>query len=172
MKIKVQVMIIMICGLPGVGKTTLARQLAPLVNAVVLSTDKIRKELFPKPLYGRKERRLVYDVMLLIAGYLRDANINCILDGTFSKERSRREAARKLNIPHNVIYVIECNCPEDIVVSRLRTRKHDYSDADISIYLRMKKIYEPVKEKHLTVDTSKISIAVIGSIASELLNGS
>ena len=36
------------CGLPGVGKTTIARELAPLVNGVVLSTDKIRKDLFPK----------------------------------------------------------------------------------------------------------------------------
>ena len=37
-------MIIIICGLPGVGKTTVAKELAPLVNAVILSTDKIRKE--------------------------------------------------------------------------------------------------------------------------------
>ena len=39
-------MIIIICGLPGVGKTTLAKGLAPLINAVILATDKIRKELF------------------------------------------------------------------------------------------------------------------------------
>ena len=37
------VMIIIICGLPGVGKTTVAKGLAPLINAVVLATDKIRK---------------------------------------------------------------------------------------------------------------------------------
>ena len=43
-------MIIIICGLPGVGKTTVAKELAPLVNAVILSTDKIRKELFSRPM--------------------------------------------------------------------------------------------------------------------------
>ena len=37
-------MIIIICGLPGVGKTTLAKEIAPLVDAVLLSTDKIRKD--------------------------------------------------------------------------------------------------------------------------------
>ena len=40
---RMSVMIIIICGLPGVGKTTVAKGLAPLINAVVLATDKIRK---------------------------------------------------------------------------------------------------------------------------------
>jgi predicted kinase len=166
---KVLIMIIIVCGLPGVGKTTLARQLAPFIKAVVLSTDKIRKELFPKPLYGRRERRLVYDVLLLIAKYLHEANVNCILDGTFSQERSRQGVMRKLNIPPNKVSIIECFCPEEIVISRLRIRKHDYSDADFSIYQRMKKIYEPIKGKHITVDTSNISKSVISTIASDLL---
>ena len=38
-------MIVIFCGLPGTGKTTLAKELAPLIDAVVLSTDKIRKQL-------------------------------------------------------------------------------------------------------------------------------
>ena len=42
-EILISEMIIIICGLPGVGKTTIAKELAPLVNAVILSTDKIRK---------------------------------------------------------------------------------------------------------------------------------
>ena len=58
-------MIMIICGLPGVGKTTVAKELAPLVNAVILSTDKIRKELLSRPMYGWREKRLIYDVMIL-----------------------------------------------------------------------------------------------------------
>ena len=45
-------MIILICGYPGVGKTTVAHELAHLINAVILSTDKIRKEFIDKPSYG------------------------------------------------------------------------------------------------------------------------
>lgn len=161
---------IIVCGLPGVGKTTLARQLAPFVKAVVLSTDKIRKELFPRPTYSGRERRLVYDVLLMIAKYLHGANVNCILDGTFSQEKSRQEVMRKLNIPPNKFFIVECFCPEDIVMARLKIRKHDYSDADLSIYQRMKKIYEPVKGKHITVDTSKISKTDVSAVASELLS--
>ncbi|MGI0065194.1 MAG: AAA family ATPase, partial [Nitrosotalea sp.] len=36
-------MLVIICGLPGVGKTTLAKSLAPLIDGIVLSSDKIRK---------------------------------------------------------------------------------------------------------------------------------
>jgi len=37
-------MIILIMGLPGSGKTTLAQELAPMLNAKRLNADKVRKE--------------------------------------------------------------------------------------------------------------------------------
>ena len=163
-------MIIIICGLPGVGKTTLAKELAPLVNAVLLSTDKIRKELLSRPTYGRGERKLIYDVMILIAKYLHKAGINCILDATFTRESSRLEIKKKLGLASKDFHIIECICPEDIILSRLRRRKHDYSDADFSVYRKMKRIYEPVKEAHITIDTSKYSKTDIRSTAAKILN--
>ena len=162
-------MIIIICGLPGVGKTTVVKGLAPLLNAVILSTDKIRKELFSKPMYGQRERRLIYDVMILMAKYLDMVGINCILDATFTRERSRREIKKKLGLASKDIHIIECICPEDIVLSRLRQRKYDYSDADFSVYRKMKRIYEPVKVEHMTVDTSMLSKTDIRSIATKIL---
>jgi predicted kinase len=157
------------CGLPGVGKTTIARQLAPLINGVVLSTDKIRKEIFYKPSYGRRERKLIYDILTLLAKYLCASNVNCILDATFSKKRSRQEIRNKLNLCSKDISIIECICPEDIVIARLNRRKDDFSDANFAIYENMKRIYEPVEEEHVTVDTSKISIKDIERIAKNIL---
>ena len=152
-------MIVLFCGLPGVGKTSLANELAPLINAIVLSTDKIRKEVISKPTYTKEEKRLIYDVMLLVARYLHDAaGINCILDATFNTEKSRRTAIEKLvNVSSDQIYIVECICPEDVVMTRLKARKGDYSDADIDIYRKMKQLYDPVKEmeKHIVIDTSQ-----------------
>ena len=151
-------MIILFCGLPGVGKTRLANELAPLINAIVLSTDRIRKELIPKPTYTKEEKELIYDVMLLIGKYLHnEANMNCIFDATFNTEESRENAKRKLTgVSPDQIYIVECTCPEDIVISRLKARKGDYSDADVGIYKKMKQVYEPVKDnqRHIVVDTS------------------
>jgi predicted kinase len=152
-------LIVLFCGLPGVGKTRLANKLAPLINAVVLSTDKLRKELIPDPTYTKEEKELVYDVMLLVARYLHNAaGVNCILDATFNTEESRKKAIKKLGkISSERIYIIECVCPEDIVISRLKARKGDYSDADFGIYTKMKQVYEPVKDKqrHIVADTSR-----------------
>lgn len=152
-------MIILFSGLPGVGKTRLANELAPLINAAVLSTDKIRKEIITNPTYTKDEKNLIYDIMLLVARYLHNAaGTNCILDATFNTEESRRNARKKLaSVAPEQIYIVECICPEDIVISRLRARKGDYSDADINVYRKMKRVYEPVKEnqRHIVADTSQ-----------------
>lgn len=146
--------VIIICGLPGVGKTTVAKKLASKMNAIVLSTDKIRKELLKKPIYSGKEKHLIYDVMILLATYLNSSGISCILDATFSQNKFRNEIKKKLGLTKNQVYFVECVCPEELIVSRIKDRKHDYSDADIRVYKKMKKIYEPIKNKHITVDTS------------------
>jgi predicted kinase len=146
---------VIICGLPGVGKTTLANDLAPLINAVVLSTDRIRKELIPKPTYKKQEKKLVYNVLLIVAKYLHKAGIDCILDATFNTENSRKELRKKLGLSQEQICIVECICPEDVVISRIKDRKNDYSDADISIYKKMKRTYEPIKEEHIILDTNQ-----------------
>jgi predicted kinase len=148
-------LIIIICGLPGTGKTFLSNKLSQYVNATVLSTDKLRKELFGKPTYTAWERALIYDVLFLLAKYLHSSGINCILDGTFNMEKSRSEVKELLNLTNDQIHIIECICPEDMIITRLLLRKDDYSDANVSIYLKMKKIYEPVRQKHISINTTK-----------------
>ena len=165
----IMTIIIIICGLPGAGKTTLSKDLARLINAVILSTDKIRKEMFPRPTYSKQERRLVYDILELIAKYLYNARVNCILDATFNTEYSRKKLKDRISIPDEQFCIVECTCPEHVIISRLKDRKDDYSDADITIYRRMKTIYEPVRGAHITVDTSQPSITNAMNIASRVL---
>ena len=148
-------MIILICGLPGTGKTFLAHELSKHIDSTVLSTDKIRKELIPKPTYAPWERSLIYDVLFLLVKYLHNSGINCILDGTFNMEKSRSEVKNFLNLTKEEFYIIECICPEDIIISRLLLRKGDYSDATVSIYLKMKRIYEKIRENHISINTAK-----------------
>ncbi len=152
--------VILICGLPGVGKTTVAKKLAPLLNAVILSSDKIRKELFKNPTYSKKEKNQIYDMMILIAKYLHSANVSCILDATFNKNAFRNEVKKKLGIKTNHLHIVECICSEKLITSRLKSRKNDYSDADIEIYKKMKKIHEPITEKHIQINTGTNSANV------------
>jgi predicted kinase len=167
-------LIVVICGLPGVGKTSVANDIALFIHdSVVLSTDKIRKELISNPTYKREERRLIYSILLIMAKYLHNAGINCILDATFSRESSRQELKERLSLTAEQMCIVECTCPEDVVISRLKERKNDYSDADISIYRKMKRTYEPIKgeECHIVVNTSQQSSKVIAKeIADKILS--
>jgi predicted kinase len=161
-------LIILICGLPGVGKTTLANELASLINAVVLSTDKIRKELLESPNYDEDEKSLIYDILLLIARYLHNAGKNCILDATFNEQKSRNDIKKRLNLTDEQFKIVECICPEDEVISRIQKRKKSYSDADVSIYKIIKAKYEPIQEKHITIDTSQYLKEIVEEVVNKI----
>jgi predicted kinase len=163
-------LIILICGYPGVGKTTLANELAPYIDAVVLSSDKVRKEIIAKPSYTQEEKSLVYNILLLISKYLHSAKINCILDATFNSQRSREDVKKRLNLDNDQYKIIECICAEDLTISRIQKRKDDYSDADLSIYRRIKENYEPIKENHITVDTRLSLKKIIPELAKKLVH--
>ena len=72
--------------------------LPPLINAVILSTDKIRKELLDKPSYSVEEKRLIYDVLLLISKYIHNTGVSCILDATFNEQKSRDDIKKRINL--------------------------------------------------------------------------
>ena len=162
----------MVCGYPGVGKTTIANELKSLINGVVLSTDKIRKELIDKPTYSEQEKKLIYNVLILLAKYLHNAGINCILDATFNSQKTRENIKKRLDLTYNQFKIIECICPEEIIISRLKNRKKGYSDADESIYKLIKAKYEPIEEKHITVDTSQSLRKIITEIKDKIKNES
>lgn len=163
-------MIILICGYPGVGKTTLANELGPLINAVILSTDKIRKELVYKPNYSEEEKKLIYNILLLIAKYLHNAGINCILDATFNHQKAIEDIKKGLNLTDDQFKIIECICPEELIISRIKNRKKGYSDADVSIYRMIKENYEPIQEKHIIVDTSQSLKKIVAEVANRIKN--
>jgi len=60
-------MLILICGLPATGKSTVARRLAKALDAEVLRTDIVRKALIGNPTYTEEEKNLIYKTVFLIA---------------------------------------------------------------------------------------------------------
>ena len=63
-------MLVVVCGLPGSGKTFFSRALAKEIDAIVLSSDEMRKTGFAKFGYSPRQKSRVYDLMFEVASDL------------------------------------------------------------------------------------------------------
>lgn len=147
--------LVVVCGFPGVGKTTVAETIARRVDAKLLRTDVIRKELLSDPEYTDEETQMVYGEMLRRSQATIEGGRNVVLDGTFFKRDFRervRELADDLNAEFDIVRV---HCDEEVVRERIRNRENGASDADFEVYQIHRDIFEPLDIDHVTVDNSE-----------------
>jgi predicted kinase len=148
-------MLIVITGLPGTGKSTIAEALAKEIDAIILSTDKIRKMIFENPIYNEEDKRIVYNELFSQTSENLSKGKNVILDGTFYTKALRKRANEVGKLLAKNVYFVYCETPEEILKERINNRRDKYSDADYSVYLKMKKIFEEFEEKVIKIDTSQ-----------------
>ena len=147
-------MLIIICGLPGSGKTTLAKALCKALPALHVSSDLMRKRLFPKPAYSEAEKARVYSAMMLEAERALRAGKDVVADATFQRAARREEflaLAREMGVRAHVLMTV---LNEEEIRRRLgRRRKGGPSDADFAVYQRMRADFEAPDGEYLVVDS-------------------
>ncbi len=151
-------MLVLVCGLPATGKSTIARNIAKRLRAAHLNTDAIRKRLIDSPKYTKEEKALVYKVMLLVAEYLLRSDRNVVIDGTFYRRGFRGQVYNISKRTGARLALVECKSPDESIKRRMERRarrKNQLSDADYKIYKKIKIDFEPIKRDHLVLDTSK-----------------
>jgi predicted kinase len=152
--------LILLCGLPGTGKSYLARRLAPLLPAMVVETDFVRKTLFSPPTYSAEESGLVHKIARVLAGdFLREGR-HVICDATNLREFHRELLYRQADQNDARLVIVRVVAPEEVARQRLEQRQvarseGDISDADFSIYKRMCRNQEPILRPHLVVNTAQ-----------------
>lgn len=149
-------MLIMVCGLPGTGKSTLAKAVAERIGAVYLNSDSIRLGMFEEKEYTEEEKKQVYEAMFEKAGEELGKGKNVVLDATFYKKGLRGDARETADEAGTDFYMIECVTHEDLLKERIfkRGKEESESDADYEVYKKVKTQFDPIEEEHLAVDTS------------------
>ena len=153
---------VLMAGLPGTGKSSLANVLAGRLNGVVLSKDTLRAALFPGPLtdYSREQDDLVFTMLLEGAKYIathRRAEF-IFLDGrTFSRGEQIEQATGAAETAGCGWKILLVTCRDEIAVARLAADavRHPAANRNEQLYREVKARFEPIVSPHLEIDTSQ-----------------
>jgi len=150
--------LLLLCGLPGTGKSFLARRLMESLPFVIIESDWIRKILFPQPRYTAQESRWVHRTCHALIAKLLKRGVRVIYDATNLIEYHRELVYRIAERAGARLLVVKTVASEEVVRDRLMARQEaatEISDADWRIYRRMASRQEPIYHSHLVIDTSE-----------------
>lgn len=158
-------MLIVVSGLPAVGKSATVKELSKKYSASILDSEAIRKTYLKKKefygpatqMYSDSDRAFSYMMMFKAAKRLIDSGKNVVIEGTFFK-KSLRDNAKKLAEDSNVkFYFIEVICPEEIIKKRLEKRKklkRNKGVVDFEMFKQIAKNFEPITEERIVINTN------------------
>lgn len=147
-------MLVVVCGLPGAGKTTVAETIADRLDATLLRTDVVRKDILPDPDYTEEETRMVYGELFQRGHDEIERGGSVVFDGTFKSGTFRRRAQSLADALDVTFRMVKVECTEDVVRERIAAREDDASDADFEIHTMFREQFEPIAMEHVTVDNS------------------
>lgn len=153
--------LIMISGLPGTGKSYLARKLAERETFVILESDFVRKTLFPQPTYTAWESHWVHRTIHALIRKFLAKGLRVIYDATNLIEVQREMVYRIADKAGARLVIVVTVSPDEVVQERLRRRHEgqrdpgDISDATWQIYKRMARRQQSIRRNYLVVDTSQ-----------------
>lgn len=175
-------LIVVIFGLMGTGKTTLARALGEARGWPVVHSDAVRKALaglaptipvveeFGRGIYRESFSRKTYAEMLRLAGNFLQEHPAVILDGSYKRAAERQkvwEWAGKIGVAAVFIY---CHCPKETVRERLVLREANrtsISDGRLELLDMQKEDFDPLVEADrplLRLDTNRLLNLVLSDL--------
>jgi predicted kinase len=157
-------MIVLMAGLPGTGKTTLARDLAGRTSGRIVSKDEIRHAIFSfdEIEYSSKQDDFCMELMLRTSGYLLRSNPSraIFLDGrTFSRRYQIENVISVADSLHQPWRILECVCSEAAARQRLESDvqagAHRAGNRNFELYIDVKTRFETITHTKTVIDTDQ-----------------
>ena len=145
-------------GLSGSGKSTVAAQLVEALGAIQIRSDVIRKRLFDldaqessgsalaQGIYTGDATEQTYDRMCEIAATIIDADFTVIADATYLLESQRKALLEMAVSPSCNKIIIHCEVPEAELRKRIVAREHDPSEANLEVLEHQLRNQEPISD--------------------------
>ena len=162
--------LIVIYGLPGAGKTIIARMLSRLLAARYVATDDIWNALYPQPNFSKEESDVVFSKLLEhIEEALSSLHSALVIEGVFaSMSRIRKLEAICLEKDIKIFRILVV-ASFSVLLDRTSVRTHPLSEEKL-IWLTEK--FETQAFADLTLNTEELSLSKLESeverIATEL----
>jgi aminoglycoside phosphotransferase family enzyme/gluconate kinase len=172
--------LMLMSGLSGSGKTTVARQIARRTGAIHIRSDAVRKHLAGIPIdqrgtdeiYTAAMSERTYNRLLDLGILLASQGYPVILDAKYDRKDFRQAAIARANQQQIPIQILHCTAPEAVMRDRLSTRHGDVSDATTDLLDRQKATAEPFSDEErplvMDLDTTQEAAVVAQRVVAEL----
>ncbi len=140
----------LVCGLPGSGKSFLARRLAQALDAEYISSDAVRMRVLEERSYSPEERGNIYSLMQDMTRAALNSGCKVVADATFYRRALRdefRAIAADLNRPCKII---EVRAARPTIERRLN-RPRRTSEADLAVHDKIAAEFEAIEFDHLVL---------------------